>query len=183
MSSPMAGIDLTTYLSTGTASSCLLVLATTGLTTTTPATSCGWWAASQMARHAPIDRPPTTRTSVRALSVSNSRSRAVYHSSNVVPFISCQVVPCPGSSGTDTAYPCSARYLPHGTIEAGEPVNPWLRRTPTRRPELSGAPSLVNGSAWGASATEGLASDVPTDVRRSRSPKGWAGCSHRFTGI
>jgi 1-acyl-sn-glycerol-3-phosphate acyltransferase len=182
MSSPIAGIDLTRYLSTGTASSCLLVLATTGLTTTTPATSSGCRAASQIARQAPIESPPTTTTSVLALSFSNSSSRAEYHSSKVVPFICSHVVPCPGRSGTDTAYPCSARYCPHGTIDAGEPVKPWLRRTPTRRPELSTTPSLKNGSAWGACATGASLRKLPTGLRRRCRPKGWAGSLHRFTG-
>ena len=65
-------------------------------------------------------------------SASKARSTSPYQSAQVVLFMSCQVVPWPGSRGTETAYPCAARYSPQGFIEAGEPVKPWLSRTPIR---------------------------------------------------
>ena len=69
-----------------------------------------------------------------------------------IPVVYGQVVACPGSRGTTTPYPSSPRCSPQGRIDAGEPVKPWLSRTPTRRPPVSsGRAATVRGSVGGAS--------------------------------
>ena len=73
-----------------------------------------------------------------------------YQSSQRVVFISCQVVPWPGSRGTSTAYPSAPRGSPQGLTDAGGPVKPWLSSTPTRRPPVSsGRAGIESGVASG----------------------------------
>jgi hypothetical protein len=85
-----------------------------------------------------------------AASFSKTRDTSPYQSVQEVRFISCQVVPCPGRRGTSTAYPLSARYSPQGFIEYGDPVKPWLSRTPIERPPVSsGRAEAEYGDACG----------------------------------
>ena len=125
-------------------------MASAGFTTTTPATRSGWSAARRSISAPPIERPATTTASFSASSFSNTRDASPYQSLHAVLFMSCQVVPWPGRRGTSTAYPRSARNSPHGFIEAGEPVKPWLSSTPTRRPPVSsGRAATDRGEARG----------------------------------
>src|SRR5699024_8691558 len=91
---------------------------------------------------------------------SSSHSRWSYHCRHPVAFRSCHRAPCHGSSGTRTRYPRSARSRAHGTIDAGDPVNPWQSKTPraagrSRGPVSNGPVSngpVSNGSALYGSA-------------------------------
>ena len=81
-----------------------------------------------------MDRPMTKISLAWPRSSSKARSTSAYQSSHRVRAISCQVVPCPGSRGSDTVSPASARYSAHGRSEPGEPVNPWQSSTPVLPP-------------------------------------------------
>src|ERR671911_764775 len=122
--------DGTTWRSTGSASKRLSALPIAGLTSTRPPTTSAWTSARRSARQPPIDNPPTMTWSQRSASPSSARSTAAYQSGQRVVLSSCQVVPCPGSSGTSTVKPAPARCCAHGRIEAGEPVRPWHSNTP-----------------------------------------------------
>jgi hypothetical protein len=124
MSLPIAGKPPTACLSSGSASRSLRRLASAGFTTTMPATWSPRSAASRSAIAPPMGRPPTTTASTSARSLSKVALMTPYQSAKVVLLASSHVVPWPGSSGTSTAYPWSARYRPHGFIEVGLPVRP-----------------------------------------------------------
>src|SRR6476620_8329629 len=142
--------DGTTRLSSGSTRSSLRSLDTNGLTRTRPATSGPRSSASRSATDPPIDRAPTTTASVRARSRSSARSASAYQSVQATRLRSCQLVAWPGSSGTSTAYPRSARNRAQGVIEAGEPLNPCSSSTPSGRPPVSsGRASAENGAASG----------------------------------
>ena len=106
-------------------------MSTDTLTLITPATSLPRLPASISASAAPIESPPTTTRRFSASSLSSDASATAYQSRQVVSLRSCHFVPWPGSSGTSTAYPLVARNSPQGRIDAGEPVNPCSRSTPT----------------------------------------------------
>lgn len=71
-----------------------------------------------------MDRPQTKTWSQRSLSSRSSRSTVAYQSSQLVRARSSQRVPCPGSSGSETVSPRSARYSAQGRREWGDPVKP-----------------------------------------------------------
>lgn len=64
-----------------------------------------------------MDRPHTNTREHESSSDRSARSTSAYQSGHPVACMSCQRVPCPGSSGTDTVSPHSARYSPHGRID------------------------------------------------------------------
>ncbi len=71
-----------------------------------------------------MDRPITNTSSHRPRSSARAASAAASQSPDVVWFISCQLVPWPGSSGSDTLRPASARKPAHGRRDWGLPVKP-----------------------------------------------------------
>ncbi len=91
----------------------------------------------------------TKTSSERARSSSKARSSSAYQSSQRVCAISCHVVPCPGSLGSQTLRPASARYSAQGRSDWGLPVNPWQSRTPVA------PPAWVKGSAPGITGMTG----------------------------
>ena len=93
--------------------------------------------ANRVTRAPPIDRPPANTCSHRAASASYARSISAYQSVQRVAFISCQLVPCPGSRGSRTVQPAAARCSAHGRKPCGEPVKPWLSRTPIDPPSAA----------------------------------------------
>ncbi len=101
--------DGTARLRRGSAISSLRVLDTNGFTSTRPATSSGRSCASRSATDPPIERAPTTTDPHVAVNRSRAADASSYQSVQETWLRSCQRVPCPGSSGTSTAYPCSAR--------------------------------------------------------------------------
>src|SRR4051794_28343521 len=173
MSLAIPGMAGMTCLRTGSSLTSLRSVVTAGLTSTRPATRSGWSAASRRARAPPIESPQTTTVSTWLASASKARVTSAYQSAQVVRFISCQVVPWPGRRGSDTAYPWAARCSAHGFIDAGDPVNPWLSRTPMRPLGDPGSPSETKGSAswW---TDKGTLLAVP--LRASR-----GGCGNRVT--
>jgi hypothetical protein len=102
----MAGNDEANQRTTGSTTRRGSVLRTAGLTSTRASTpvpsAAGCSCASRSASAAPIESPPTVTTRHRARSSLNAASTSVYQSAQVVRFISCQVVPCPGSRGSRT---------------------------------------------------------------------------------
>ena len=57
-----------------------------------------------------------------------------YQSSQVVMFMSCHRVPCPGRRGRATVRPASASASAHGRMDCGLPVKPWHISAPTGPP-------------------------------------------------
>ncbi len=98
--------------------------ASDGLTTTTPRTEAPRSSAIRRQMQPPSDSPMRKISSVFPRSSSKVRCASASQSSERVRFISCHVVPCPGSLGTDTVSPASARYSAHGRSDAGVPVKP-----------------------------------------------------------
>src|SRR5260370_27453828 len=92
-------------------------------------------------------------------------SSSAYQSSQRVCAISCHVVPCPGSLGSQTLRPASARYSAHGRSDWGLPVNPWQSSTPVV------PPTWVKGSAPGIT---GMAGSSPFHGPASRVTSGSA---------
>ena len=104
---------------------------TDGLTTTSPATWEPCSSASRSASAPPIDSPPTNTVRAAAAQVARTpASTSAYQSGQRVWFISCQVVPCPGSRGSDTVTPSPARCSAQAARlrGAGEAVAQQRRR-------------------------------------------------------
>src|SRR3954451_9471249 len=139
--------DGTNALSRGRTFIPLLSERSDGLTSTRPFTISGCCSASRRASVPPIDRPITKTSEQWSFRSSRARWSSAYQSSQRDFCSSAQTVPCPGSRGRRTVTSRSARKSAQGRIEAGEPVNPWQRSTPT------GPPSCWNGSAPGRTGT------------------------------
>src|SRR6476469_6827333 len=169
MSLPIPGSEGTRCLITGSARIRGASVTNAGFTSARPRTSAPRSAARRAASAPPIDSPPTTTARQREVSSSSERSAASYQSAQVVVFISCQVVPCPGSSGSRTLSPSSASRRAHGCRLCGVPVKPWHSSTPTS------PPSWANGSAPGRTGTDPpwTAPDgAGRDHRSTRDPAG-----------
>ena len=81
----------------------------------------------------PIDRPIDERPwSQRSLQLARTRaSTSAYQSCQRVRFISCQVVPWPGSRGSADGVAGGGEVLgPRRAWTAGMPVKPWQSSTP-----------------------------------------------------
>src|SRR5262249_47811369 len=124
MSLPTPLSDKTMTLSTGASRKSLVSAVIDGLTKTKPDTAAPFNSASRNARQAPIDKPMTKISLVDAWSSPNARSTSAYQSSHLVRFISCQMVPWPGSLGRLTVSPSDAKYSPHKHSDWKNPVNP-----------------------------------------------------------
>ncbi len=77
-------------------------VSTDGLTRMMPAIASGKISASRSVSVPPMDSPPTTTARQLEVSSCSDAVTAPSQSANVVRFMSCQRVPCPGSSGNRT---------------------------------------------------------------------------------
>ena len=147
MSPPMDFSDFTTYFSTGASAISGVSAASDGFTRTTPDTSDPCVSASRSARQPPIEMPATNTCEQRCESSEKARAASAYQSVQPVLARSCQVPPCPASSGARTVSPAAARCAAQSRTVCGLPVKPCRTRTPT------GPPSAENGSAEDGSAS------------------------------
>src|SRR4249919_1978632 len=102
MSLAMGGKDDTTYLSTPDSGASLRLVSTEGLTSTIPAMASGCSCASRRVMVPPMDSPATTTDRQDSFRSASDEVAAANQSSNVVRLASCQLVPCPGNSGSST---------------------------------------------------------------------------------
>src|ERR1700728_2853802 len=153
MSPPIDRSDGSTYFSTGASAISGVSAASDGFTKTTPDTSGPCVSASRSARQPPIEIPATNTCEQRCESARKAREASAYQSVQPVLASSCQVPPCPASSGARTVSPAAARCAAQSRIVCVLPVKPCRTRTPT------GPPSAENGSAENGSAENGSAED------------------------
>jgi len=167
MSPPIDFTDFSTCFRTGASAITGLSAASDGFTSTTPDTSAPCVSASRSARQPPIERPATNTCEHRCDSAAKARAASAYQSVEPVRASSCQVPPCPASSGARTVSPAAARCSAQPRTVWVLPVNPCRTRTPTGPPSADG--DAATGYPWYAS-TELVAALARQVVNRAAAP-------------